>query len=147
MLNTIKLVFIDFLDYVKDEAMYKDDYVFGDIQKSNFHMIVISIPEKFHKAFEHWKVGEYSKMYSEETIALLFNAHPKTKKVLVKDHNYKIYFTEKVNNMVGFNKNVFSNHRRRRCNPMYSIDKLKHIYNFLDLIAKNLSIDHLKSVH
>lgn len=30
---------------------------------------------------------------------------------------------------------------------MYSFDKLKYIYKFLDLIAQNLSSQHLKSVH
>ena len=49
--------------------------------------------------------------------------------------------------MIGFNRTAFANYRRRRCNPMYSLDKLSHIYSFLDLIAQNLSVDHLKSVH
>ena len=49
--------------------------------------------------------------------------------------------------MIGFNRTNFANYRRRRCNPMYSLDKLSHIYSFLDLIAQNLSVDHLKSVH
>ena len=54
---------------------------------------------------------------------------------------------DRINNMIGFNRANFPNYRRRRCNPMYSIDKLSHIFSFLDLIAQNLSVDHLKSVH
>ena len=30
---------------------------------------------------------------------------------------------------------------------MHTIDRLSHIYSFLDLIGQNLSVDHLRSVH
>ncbi len=64
-------------------------------------MVIIKFPEKYYKAFQTFKTGEYSKMYDKETIDKFFEVHPKVKKVLVKDHNYRIIFVGKLNRMFG----------------------------------------------
>lgn len=93
--------FIDFIDWIKDQTMYEDDYVFGDIQKSCFHMVVLKFPEKFWGLFLPFKRGEYSTMFSSETITQLFSNHPNVLKVLIRDHNYRIVFTKKLNKIYG----------------------------------------------
>lgn len=97
--------FIDFLDWIKDQVMYEDDYVFGDIQKSNFHMVILKFPEKFWGLFTPFKKGEYSTMFSSDTVKQLFNNHPKVAKVLIRDRNYRIVFTKKLNKIYGLTLN------------------------------------------
>jgi len=101
--------FLDFLDWIKKQSMYQDDYVFGNIQKSKYHMVVLKFPEKFYDSFETFKVGKYSSMFNKETIDSFFNNHPKTKLVFIKDHNYKVYFVDKVNEIY----NLKGEHRVR----------------------------------
>jgi hypothetical protein len=86
-----------FLDWIKDQPMYVDDYVYGDIQKSTFHMVILQLPEKYYNSFETFKKGEYSKMYSIEDVVKFFENHPVAKAVLIKDHEYRVVFTGKVN--------------------------------------------------
>jgi hypothetical protein len=89
--------FIKFLAWVKDQPMYEDDYVFGNTQKSNYHMIVLKFPETFYEAFDNFKQSKYSQMFSQETIDGFFHKFPTVKKILVKDHNYRLNFTKKLN--------------------------------------------------
>lgn len=93
--------FIEFLEWIKQEPMYEDDYVFNNIQKSTSHMIVLKIPEKFYDSFETFKLGDYSKMYTRSDIDLFFKSKPEIKQVLIKDHNYKIKFIGKLNKVWG----------------------------------------------
>lgn len=92
-----KVHFVKFMEWIRQQSMFVDDYIYGDIQKSTFHMIVIKFPEKHYTAFEFFKKGEYSKMYEFGDIQKLFKNHPDTIKVLVRDHNYQITFTKKLN--------------------------------------------------
>lgn len=89
--------FIDFLKWIKDQSMYEDDYVFDNIQRSTYHMVVLKIPEKFYQTLDYFKQGKYSHMYDMETIEAYFEKLPDSKKVFIKDHDYKITFTERVN--------------------------------------------------
>lgn len=90
--------FTEFLCYIKQHESYQDDYVYGNITKSTYHMIVLKIPERFYDTFETFKLGEYSKMYSKTDIETFFSNHPRYKKILVKDAKYKIKFAEELNN-------------------------------------------------
>lgn len=96
--------FIDFLDWIREQDMYEDDYTFGNIQTSELHMIIIKLPIKFYDAFETFKLGSYSKMYSEKDIEELFNKKPQFKKVIVKSKDYKISFVKELNSI--FNTNI-----------------------------------------
>ena len=90
--------FIGFLDWIKEQEMYEDDYVFGNIQKSTYHMVVIRLPEKFWGSLDDFKDGSYSRMYSAETIQKFFREYPDVIKVFIKEHNYKINFVTKTLN-------------------------------------------------
>lgn len=92
-----KKFFIEFMDWIKEQSMYEDDYTYYNIQRSNYHMVVLKFPDKFYDSFETFKIGDYSKMFDKTTIEKFFKDYPNTNKVFVKDHNYKFYFTEKVN--------------------------------------------------
>lgn len=92
--------FTQFLEWVKNQSdVYQDDYTFGNIQKSSLHMIVIKFPEKYYKSFETFKIGGYSKMFDKEALNKFFNSFPRTKRVLIKNHEYKFYFIQKLNRL------------------------------------------------
>lgn len=93
--------FISFLEFIRDKEYYEDDYVYGNIQKSKFHMVVIKFPEKYYDSFDTFKEGKYSKMFDKETIARLFNSKDNLEAplVLIKDHNYNITFTNFLNSI------------------------------------------------
>lgn len=89
--------FISFLKWIKEQTMFVDDYVYGDIQKSTFHMVVLKFPEKYYTSFDKFKLGKYSEMFGEEDIEKFFENHPTSKAVLIKEHSYRIKFTRKLN--------------------------------------------------
>lgn len=95
--------FRTFLDYVRNHDSYDNDYVYGNIQKTTFHMIVVKLPAKFYSAFETFKMGNYSKMYSQEDIDNFFNIHPVYRRVLIQDNRYKIKFAKEINSEFGTN--------------------------------------------
>lgn len=91
--------FLMFMDWIREQEMYVDDYVFDNITKSTFHMIVIKFPEQYYEALDMFKKGEYSKMYSRADIEKFFSNKPHLQKILVKDHEYRIEFTKKLNRL------------------------------------------------
>jgi len=93
--------FEEFHQYIKYHKAYQDDYVFGDIRTSPLHMFIIKFPEKYYDAFETFKIGDYSKMYSKEDIDKFFNNQPQYRRVLIRDRKYKIKFIEEVNREFG----------------------------------------------
>lgn len=97
--------FMSFIDWIKDQPMYQDDYVFGDIQTTTHHMIVIKLPERFQtKTLSSFKIGKYSEMYEAKDIETLFSTAPDVKKVLIRDHEYRIEFTKRLNKI--FHTNI-----------------------------------------
>ena len=91
--------FREFIQWIRQQPMYENDYVYDNITKTRFHMVIIKLPEKFYGAFTTFKKGEYSKMYSMENIEKFFVRHPETKKVMVKDNSYKITFAKTLNKL------------------------------------------------
>lgn len=89
--------FIDFITWIKQQSYYERDYIYGNLQNSNFHMVVLKIPEKFQKSLENFKKSKYSKMYSTEELNLHFHNYIEEKKVLSKDTLYKEEFIKKIN--------------------------------------------------
>lgn len=94
------------LEKIRQHASYEDDYVYGNVVKSRFHMIVIKVPEKYIPTLQSFKDGKFSKMYSIEDVKKLFNFETRTGvdrdmyerayKVLVHDHDYRIQFAEQI---------------------------------------------------
>lgn len=103
--------FISILAWLRKHPSYEDDYVFGNIQTSRFQMIVIKIPDTYVESMLNFKDGRYSKMYSSDDVRKLFSSDGRTgfdkklydniSKVLVRDHNYRIEFTEQVRKEFG----------------------------------------------
>jgi hypothetical protein len=93
--------FTAFLDFIRNHDSYDNDYVYGNIQKTTLHMIIVKLPVKYFKAFETFKMGSYSKMYSQEDIDNYFNVHPIYRRILVKDNRYKIKFAKQLNEFYG----------------------------------------------
>jgi hypothetical protein len=99
-------IFLKSLKWIRNHPAYEDDYIFGNVKTSRFHMLVIQVPEYYIPSFENFKESKFSKMYSKEDINKLFefqsrsgtdrvnyeNAH----KVLIHDHNYKVEFAKQV---------------------------------------------------
>ena len=93
--------FIEFIEWIRQQSMYENDYVFDNIQKSTSHMVILKIPEKYYETFETFKLGDYSKMYTKAEITAFFKSKPEIKQVLIKDHNYRIRFVGKLNKIWG----------------------------------------------
>lgn len=125
-----KEFFIDFLDWIKYQPMYEDDYVFGNIQTSTLHMIIVKLPEKYYDSFETFKLGSYSQMYTRIDIDRLFANKPQFRKVVIRDHNYVVRFVQILNEEFGSSitakeydgeldfppdkEEIFNNHIKRR---------------------------------
>lgn len=90
--------FVSLLDDIRRHSSCEDDYVYGHVSKSRFHMIVIKIPQKYLPTFSNFKQSKFSQMYSKEEIVKLFDYNNLTNKdiisVLIKDHNYKFEFAK-----------------------------------------------------
>lgn len=99
-------IFRKTLEMLRQHPAYEDDYVFGNISNSRFHMIVIKIPEEYLPTLQMFKESKFSKMYSEQDIRKLFNfekrkgtdrkLYESAYRVLIHDHNYKIEFAQQL---------------------------------------------------
>jgi hypothetical protein len=93
--------FVSFLNWIRGQECYQDDYVYGDIKKSPCHMVVIKIPDQYTPSFEKFLQGKYSEMFTLADIDSFFGKHPETKKVLTKDNLYRIKFVRNLNKLFG----------------------------------------------
>lgn len=85
-----------FLEWVRDQPMYEDEYAFDSVHTGNLLMVVIKLPESCYKAEEKFKHSQYSKMYGLDDIAKYFSEHPETQRILIQDSNYKIEYASKL---------------------------------------------------
>lgn len=90
--NNIK-IFNNFMNWIKDQPMYEEDYAFDHIKNGHLHMLVIKLPEDCYHSYETFKKGDYSKMYTPEELQEFFDQESDTFKILIKDHNYKLKFS------------------------------------------------------
>lgn len=94
--------FVSLLDDIRRHESYEDDYVYGNILNSRYHMIVVRIPDNYLNSFNNFKRSVYSQMYTEEQLKELFlldatsGPYKDIKKILLKDHNYKFEFARLV---------------------------------------------------
>jgi hypothetical protein len=96
--------FGSFLKWIKVLPMYEDDYAFDSVKDGHMHMIVIKVPEEMYKATENFKHGQFSRMYTPTEVQDLFPEGKVSTKIISKDHNYKVQFVGKLNelfNMTG----------------------------------------------
>lgn len=94
---------LQFINYLKEQdEIYEDDYVYDSISKTTLHMIVIKLPVQCYKPAELLKKSQFSSMFSKKEIDDYF-INNDVKNILVKDHNYRIVYTEKLNREWGTN--------------------------------------------
>lgn len=94
--------FISIMDDIRRHPSYEDDYVYGNIQNTRFHMLVIKIPNEYIGTFEKFKKSKYSEMYTAQDLKKFFyfdsekatDEYKNIQKVLIKDHNYKFEFVK-----------------------------------------------------
>ena len=95
--NVATKYFMEFLEWIKEQDYYRDDYIFDDIQKSDLHMIVIKMPVIIGNGFEEFKRGMYSKMYPASYLDRFFKDFKIPMQVLKQDHDYKVEFVKEIN--------------------------------------------------
>ncbi len=96
--------FNEFLEYVKYQDYYVADYCpDSEILKSRKHMIVIRIPEIFHDAYDYFLTGDYSQMYLDNELKILFSSSIRQKEydILTRTSKELKEFVIKVNKDFG----------------------------------------------
>lgn len=96
--------FTSLLEDIRRHHSYEDDYVYGNILRSRYHMVVVRIPDSYLNSFRNFKRSKYSEMYNPEDLQKLFcfdspkvtQEYKNVQKVLVRDHNYKFEFAKMV---------------------------------------------------
>jgi len=92
----------EFLNWIKSKSFYLNDYPFGNINTSVFHMVVIKFPEKFDNAYNRFLKGEYSKMYSPQELVNYFKNNP-NKRILEKVKGAEFLIVDEINKEFGKN--------------------------------------------
>lgn len=93
--NIATAYFTNFIYWIRKQPMYEDDYVFGNIQTSSLHIVVVKLPEKFYDVFPKFNAGRYSELFKQEDIEAYFTS-THARAVLLKDHNYHITFAKRL---------------------------------------------------
>lgn len=88
-----------FINWLRDQPMYEDDYAFDHIHEGKLQMLVIKLPEECYKPAEQFKRSHFSKMYTLSQIEKFFNKKPEIQKILIKDHNYRIEYAQELNQL------------------------------------------------
>lgn len=97
---------ISFLDWVRTTNFYVTDYIYySSKSKKDYHMVVLDFPVTHFKSLQHWRKGEYSKMYSPADIEYFFKYHP-CKEVLLKTAKRRLEFVDIVNKDYGTDATV-----------------------------------------
>lgn len=93
--------FLPFLNWIREQDYYQDDYVFGDIKVSPCHMIVVKFPQEYINNLPKFEAGKYSELYSEDEVHELFANFPEAKKVLLKERLFRIKYVRNLNKEFG----------------------------------------------
>ena len=114
-----------FFNYIRQQSYYVDDYLYNIKDNCCSHMVVIKFPQYFLSIYNHFKKGEYSKMFPEDsvikkyfplenlskvsssltvTLSKTLGANLEIHRVLKKDISYKKEFVEILNK--DFNTNL-----------------------------------------
>ena len=100
-------IYQSFVDWIQYQPYYKGDYCpDADFKTSRKHVFILEVPEAFNNAYDMFLKSEYSKMYSEEEINILFSnkGRIREKEILTKSTLAYNKFLEKNNNL--FNLNI-----------------------------------------
>lgn len=91
--------FNTFLKDIRLKDYYVRDYIYSNVDKNPYHMVVLRIPEKHKGIMQKFKEGRYSEMYTLEEIDEYFKVPISytSKRVLKKDETYLPIFVAIVN--------------------------------------------------
>lgn len=95
--------FKEFIKWIRRQEMYEDDYVYDNILHGRFHMVIIELPKEYYKSNILFRKSQFSKMYTKEDVQQFFK-NEDIKGVLIKEGNYIIKHTNKINEI--FETNV-----------------------------------------
>ena len=84
-----RMRFAKFLDWLKSQYYYVDDYVFTGIGEEEKHMIVLKVPSKYPDIIDKFIIGKYSEMYTKKDILQIFGHKTYTNKDVEKKVNGK----------------------------------------------------------
>lgn len=90
----------EFIEYVKTQSYYVTEYCpDSELTESRKNMLVIKVPEIFNDAYDNFLQGNYSLMYLEKELSILFGAEAKKKEFNILSRNPKIIenFVKEVN--------------------------------------------------
>lgn len=90
-----------FINWIKYQNMYEDDYCYDNISNGQFHMVIIKLPENCYKPAQMLRKSQFSNMFTQEQLEKYFKEKPKEKAILVKDHKYRIEYTKELNKIFG----------------------------------------------
>lgn len=125
-----------FLSFIRTEPYYITDYVFDtfNIPYPTQRMLVLDVPQEFYNAYDNFKLGNYSQMYTPEQIHTWFRKGEVAEnliKILTKDSTYKSVFQEKL--IERFNVEVTTNQINELDFP-YTLDKSAEIFGYKYLL-------------
>lgn len=99
--------FNQFMDWIRYQPYYVTDYQTDTNINSRTHMLVLDIPEEYHRAYDKFCVGLYSEMFTEEQLNFLFkDKNSEQYKILSRDYKYGESFIEKIKKQFSVSFNV-----------------------------------------
>jgi hypothetical protein len=86
------------MQWFKYQPFTMMDYAFDDIEDGRKHMFVFRVPDKYHDAYDEFRKGNYSRMYTEKQLEQLFIYESQGKEVLMRTEEAYLDFAEKIYN-------------------------------------------------
>lgn len=93
--NNVK-AYQSFMNWIVNQHYYVLDYSFDDTLEGRKQMVVLKIPVFFEEAYEAFKKGAYSQMYSSEQIAYFFKDKEDIIDILNRTSKAKENFKKKI---------------------------------------------------
>lgn len=125
--------FNDTLNKARSHKYYVDDYLF-DLNEMNKHMIVMKIPEEYHKSYDAFVIGRFSRMYTVNQLKTLkINKLTPAGKlnapwhILTKDEGYRKVFIDKINKI--YNTDLLEDDHVPREFDVFHINPKKEGFN------------------
>lgn len=92
--------FKTFIEWIRYEDMFEDDYVYDNISNGQYHMVVIKLPEQCYEPLVKFRHSQFSSMFTKDEVYKYFERNQE-KLILIKDNQYKIEYTKQLNKLFG----------------------------------------------
>lgn len=137
--------FKHFIEYVYNQVYYVDDYCFDDPLTGRLHIVVIEMPSIYKKSYERFLEGNYSKMYTKENIANLYDKYNSKSKVfkdvrhvLTRDRKAIPSFIKVLKNTFGDDINLTVEDAENHKEYDLPLNTKEEIFNYNEEWEKNL---------